>query len=338
MAGEVKLAIVGATGAVGQEMLKILEERHFQLKELICLADPREAGKKINFRGEELTVRGANEAAFKEADIALFAVGNDISKQLAPLAKKNNCLVIDNSNAFRLDKEVPLVVPEVNAEDIRSHKGIIANPNCSTTIMVVAINPIYQAAGLKRVVVSTYQAVSGAGKAGFEELDEHTKAHFEGKEVTPKVFQYPIAFNVIPHIDVFEENGYTREEMKMVLETQKIFHNPGLKIAATTVRVPVYRSHSESINLETEKPLTAEEARKILAQSPGVIVEDDPSSNLYPMPLYASNKDEVYVGRIRKDISADNGIVLWVASDQIRKGAATNAIQIAEKVVSENLY
>lgn len=338
MAGKVKLAVVGATGAVGQEMLKILEERHFDLKELICLADPREAGTKIKFRDETLTVREANAEAFKAADIALFAVGNDISKQLAPVANENNCVVIDNSYAFRLDENVPLVVPEVNAEDIRLHKGIIANPNCSTTIMVVAINPIHQAAKLKRVVVSTYQAVSGAGKAGLSELEENAKAYLQGNETTPEVFQYPIAFNVIPHIDVFVDDDYTREEMKMVWETRKIMHAPDLKIAATTVRVPVFRSHSESINLETEKSISSNEVRQILTQSPGIVVQDDPSGNLYPMPLYTSNKDEVYVGRIRKDISTENGIALWVAADQIRKGAATNAIQIAERVVEENLY
>ncbi len=339
MAAEVRLALVGATGAVGQEMLKILEERAFAVKELICLADPREAGTKVCFRGEEYTVEGASPQAFKRADMAFFAVGTDISKLLAPQAVENNCVVIDNSYAFRLAKDVPLVVPEVNPGDIRLHKGIIANPNCSTIIMVVAINPIHQAARLKRVVVSTYQAVSGAGKAGFDELDQHILAAMQGTEPTMEVFQYPIAFNLIPHIDEFVEDGYTREEMKMVWETRKIMHEPDLKIAATAVRVPVYRSHSESINLETEKPITVDEVRRILSQAPGVVVQDDPGSKVYPMPLYSSNKDQVFVGRIRPDISlGDNGIVIWVAADQIRKGAATNAIQIGEIVVKESLY
>ncbi len=339
MAAEVRLAVVGSTGAVGQEMLKILEERDFAIKELICLADPREAGTKVSFKGEQYTVEGASPEAFKRADIALFAVGTEISKLLAPTAIKNNCAVIDNSYAFRLEKDVPLVVPEVNPGDIRLHKGIIANPNCSTIIMVVAINPIHQAARLKRVVVSTYQAVSGAGKAGFDELDQHISAAMQGTEPKIEVFQYPIAFNLIPHIDEFVEEGYTREEMKMVWETRKIMHEPDLKIAATAVRVPVYRSHSESINLETEKTLSPDEARSLLSRAPGIVVQDDPGSKIYPMPLYSSNKDQVFVGRIRKDISlGDNGIVIWVAADQIRKGAATNAIQIAEIVVKENLY
>ncbi len=339
MAAEVRLAVVGSTGAVGQEMLKILEERDFPVKELICLADPREAGTKVSFKGEQYTVEGASPEAFKRADMALFAVGTDISKLLAPEAVKNNCVVIDNSYAFRLDKDVPLVVPEVNAADIKLHQGIIANPNCSTIIMAVAINPIHQAARLKRVIVSTYQAVSGAGKAGLDELDQHILAAMQGTEPKMEVFQYPIAFNLIPHIDEFVDQGYTREEMKMVWETRKIMHEPDLKIAATAVRVPVYRSHSESINLETEIPLSIDEVKSILSRAPGIIVQDDPDSKIYPMPLYSSNKDQVFVGRIRRDISlGDNGIVIWVAADQIRKGAATNAIQIAEIVVKENLY
>jgi len=339
VAAEVRLAVVGSTGAVGQEMLKILEERAFGIKELICLADPREAGTRLSFRGEEYVVEGASPEAFKRADIALFAVGTDISKMLAPEAVKNNCVVIDNSYAFRLEQEVPLVVPEVNQGDIKLHRGIIANPNCSTIIMVVAINPIHRAAGLKRVVVSTYQAVSGAGIAGLQELDQHIAAAMQGQEPRLEVFQHPIAFNLIPHIDEFVEEGYTREEMKMVWETRKIMHEPELKIAATAVRVPVYRSHSESINLETEKALKIEEVRSILSKAPGIVVQDDPQSNIYPMPLYSSNQDQVFVGRIRKDISlGDKGIAIWVAADQIRKGAATNAIQIAEVVVKDNLY
>ncbi|HPT70230.1 MAG TPA: aspartate-semialdehyde dehydrogenase [Syntrophomonas sp.] len=334
----VRLAVVGATGAVGQEMLKVLAERDFNVKELICLADPREAGTKIKFKGETFTVQAASPEQFKKSDLALFAVGTDISKSLAGMAVENNCVVIDNSYAFRMDETVPLVVPEVNPDDVDWHKGIIANPNCSTIIMVVAVNPIYKAAGLKRIVVSTYQAVSGAGIAGLHELEESSRSYLEGREFAPEVFQYPIAFNLIPHIDSFVEQGYTREEMKMVYETRKIMHAPDLKIAATTVRVPVFRSHSEAINLETEKPMTPDEARTILASAPGIIVQDDPENKIYPMPLYSSNTDEVYVGRIRKDISVDNGLALWVAADQIRKGAATNAIQIAEILLEKNQF
>lgn len=338
MGAGVRLSVVGATGAVGQEMLKVLEERKFPVKELICLADPSEAGSKLTFNGETITVQSAGPEHFKNSDLALFAVGNDISKQLAPMAVENDCVVIDNSYAFRLQDDVPLVVPEVNPQDIDWHKGIIANPNCSTIIMVVAINPIYKAAGLKRVVVSTYQAVSGAGKAGLDELEKASRAFLEGREVVPEVFQHPISFNLIPHIDIFVEEDYTREEMKMVWETRKIMHAPDLKIAPTTVRVPVFRSHSESINLETEKPLSPARARDILAGAPGVIIQDDPANKVYPMPLYSANTDEVYVGRIRRDLSVDNGLALWVSADQIRKGAATNAIQIAELLVAKNQY
>lgn len=334
----VRLAVVGATGAVGQELLKVLEERNFAVKEIICLADPGEAGSKLKFNGDTITVQSAGPEHFKNSDLALFAVGNDISKQLAGMAVENNCVVIDNSYAFRLQDDVPLVVPEVNPEDIDWHKGIIANPNCSTIIMVVAINPIYKAVGLKRVVVSTYQAVSGAGKAGLEELEKNSRDYLEKREIIPQVFQYPIAFNLIPHIDIFVDDNYTREEMKMVWETRKIMHAPDLKIAPTAVRVPVFRSHSESINMETEKPISPEEARLILENAPGIIIQDDPENKVYPMPLYSSNTDEVYVGRIRRDLSVDNGLALWVAADQIRKGAATNAIQIAELLVAKNQY
>lgn len=338
MAVGIKLAIVGATGAVGQEMLKILEERDFPVDELICLADPREAGTRVKFKGEEHIVSAPGPEAFQRADIALLAVGSDISKSMAPDIVKQDCVVIDNSYAFRMDPEVPLVVPEVNADDIAMHKGIIANPNCSTIIMVVAINPLHKAANIKRVLVSTYQAVSGAGKAGLDELDQHIQAYMQGTDPVLNVFAHPIAFNVIPHIDVFEDNAYTREEMKMVWETRKIMHAPEMQIAATAVRIPVYRSHSEAIYIETEQKLSPDEARRILAAAPGVVVQDDPGHNMYPMPLFTSNRDEVFVGRIRADLSCANGLALWVAADQIRKGAATNTIQIAEIVAGKNLY
>ena len=338
MSRGIRLAIVGATGAVGQEMLKILQERDFPISELICLADPREEGTLIQFKGDTITVRAPSRQQFKNADVVLFAAGTEVSQQLAPQAVECNCTVIDNSNAFRLVDEVPLVVPEVNPQDIAWHKGIIANPNCSTIIMVVAINPIHQAASLTRVVVSTYQAVSGAGIAGLEELESHSRAFLNEEKVMPQVFQHPIAFNLIPHIDSFVDDDYTREEMKLVWETRKILHHPGLKVVATAVRVPVFRSHCESINLETESPLTPQQVRDILSNAPGIVVEDDPAKNLYPMPLYTSYKDEVFVGRIRKDLSCDKGIALWVAADQIRKGAATNAVQIAEIVVENNYF
>ncbi len=338
MSQGIRLAIVGATGAVGQEMMQILAERNFPIKELICLAAPSEAGTKLTFKGEEITVRGADEGAFKNADVALFAVETEISKMLAPLANKHDCVVIDNSNAFRLIDEVPLVVPEVNARDINNHKGIISSPNCSTILMVVAINPIHEKFGLERVIVSTYQAVSGAGKAGLDELNIQTQAHFANEKKDPQVFQYPIAFNLIPHIDVFVEQDYTKEEMKMVHETRKIMHAPGLRISATAVRVPVYRSHSESINLDLKKPASVTEIKELFKNAPGIIVQDDIANNIYPMPLYAANTDEVFVGRIRQDISNDNSIALWVVADQIRKGAATNTIQIAEMLVDGNLY
>lgn len=338
MSEGIRLAVVGATGAVGQQMLKVLEERQFKIKDIICLADPREAGTKIKFNNETITVQAAGGDAFKDADIALFAVGTEISKELAPLAVGNNCVVIDNSYAFRLEDGVPLVVPEVNPEDIELHKGIIANPNCSTIIMVMAINPIHRAVGLKRVVVSTYQAVSGAGIAGLEELRRQVDDWANGREAVAEVFQYPISFNLIPHIDSFLDGDYTREEMKMVWETRKIMHAPELQVAPTTVRVPIYRSHSESIALETINAITPQEVRDLMSKQPGLVVQDDPAQNLYPMPLYCSDRDEVFVGRIRKDISIENGILLWAVSDQIRKGAATNAVQIAEIVVEKGLY
>ena len=337
MADGIKLAVVGATGAVGREMLKVLDERKFPVAEIIALAAPEEAGAKLQFRSETVTVEASSPDAFARADIALFAVDGDVSRKLAPIAKDNNCIVIDNSSAFRLDQDIPLVVPEVNPDDARRHKGLIANPNCSTTILVVAINPIHKAVGIDRAVVSTYQAVSGAGILGLEELSRHAREYFQGIDSVPAVFKHQIAFNLIPHIDVFVDEGYTKEEMKLVYETRKIMRAPDMKIAATTVRVPVFRSHSEAVNLDLKNPMTPAEARELLAGSPGIIVQDDPSRDIYPMPRFTSEKDEVYVGRIRRDISTDNGLAMWVVSDQIRKGAATNCIQIAELLLKENL-
>lgn len=337
------VAILGATGAVGQEFLRLMEERNFPFGELKMLASKRSAGKKITFMGKEYTVEEATDESFKGVEIALFA-GGSASKAFAPAAVKHGAVVIDNSSAFRMDPNVPLIVPEVNPEAIKGHKGIIANPNCSTIIMLMALKPLHDYAKIKRVVVSTYQAVSGAGKEGLEELEAQVNAIVKGEEVQCNIFpgasqpkHYQIAFNLLPHIDVFVEDDYTKEEMKMVNETHKILDDYTIGISATTVRVPVYRSHSESINLEFEKEISAEKARELLAAFPGVIVEDNPAEQLYPMPLYTSDKDEVFVGRIRPDRSVANGLNLWVVGDQIRKGAALNALQIAEYMIAHEL-
>ena len=330
------VAIVGATGAVGHELLKILALRNFPVGELKLLATERSEGKKINFKGKEYTVERTTAEAFANMQIALFA-GGAASKLFAQDAVNAGAIVIDNSSSFRMDPEVPLVVPEVNPEDVKWHKGIIANPNCSTIQMVVALKPLHDKAKINRIVVSTYQAVSGAGKEAIDELNQQVGAIVNEKEVEVKVFPYQIAFNLIPQIDVFEDNDYTKEEMKMVYETRKMFHDDSIQISATTVRVPIYRSHSEAISIETEKKITALEARELLAKAPGVVIIDEPSEKQYPMPLFASDTDEVYVGRIREDISHPKGLCLWVVADQIRKGAATNAIQIAELLVQYSL-
>lgn len=326
------VVVVGASGAVGKEILKVLEERNFPVGKLRLCATSRSAGKEMIFRGQKYVVEETIPDSFNDMDIALFA-GGSASKEFGPAAVERGAVVIDNSSNFRLDPEVPLVVPEVNPEDVKWHKGIIANPNCSTIIMAVPLKAIHDAAGIKRVVVSTYQAVSGAGAEGIEELTEQTKAVLAGEAVKPKKFQYQIAFNLIPHIDVFQELDYTKEEWKMVKETRKIMHDENMAITATTVRVPVYRSHSESINIETKKKLTAAEAREVLQAFPNIIVEDDPANNKYPMPLFTSHKDEIFVGRIREDNTVENGLNIWVVADQLRKGAATNAVQIAELVI-----
>lgn len=337
------VAILGATGAVGQEFLRLMEERNFPFGELKMLASKRSAGKKITFMGKEYTVEEATDDSFKGVEIALFA-GGSASKTFAPAAVKHGAVVIDNSSAFRMDPNVPLIVPEVNPEAIKEHKGIIANPNCSTIIMLMALKPLHDYAKIKRVVVSTYQAVSGAGKEGLEELEAQVKAIANDQEVECNIFpsaslpkHYQIAFNLLPQIDVFVEDDYTKEEMKMVNETHKIFNDYTIGISATTVRVPVYRSHSESINLEFESEISAEKAKELLAAFPGVIVDDNPSEQIYPMPLYTSDKDEVFVGRIRPDKSVAHGLNLWVVGDQIRKGAALNALQIAEYMIAHDL-
>lgn len=337
------VAILGATGAVGQEFLNLIEERNFPFAELRMLASKRSAGKKIQFMGKEYTVEEATEDSFKGVDIALFA-GGAASKTFAPAAVKAGAVVIDNSSAFRMDPEVPLVVPEVNPEAIANHKGIIANPNCSTIIMVMALKPLYNVSKIKRVVVSTYQAVSGGGKEAMAELEEQVKAINEGRPVVANILpgaslakHYQIAFNLIPQIDVFKENLYTKEEMKMIDETKKIMSDDSMRITATTVRVPVYRSHAESVNVEFEDEISVEKAREVLAAFPGVTLTDNPDEQIYPMPLETSGKDDVEVGRIRKDYSIDNALNFWVCGDQIRKGAALNALQIAEYMIKNEM-
>ena len=328
---QARVAIFGATGAVGAEMLKILEERDFPMEEPRLLAS--HGGRTAVWRGGERPVEAVGPDSFRDTDIALFAVDGDVSRAWAPEAVRSGAVVIDNSSAFRMDGDVPLVIPEINPADIESHKGIIANPNCSTIIALVALNPLHRAAGIRRLVASTYQAVSGAGKAGLEELLAQTRAWAEGTVLEPAAFAHPILFNLIPHIDAFTENAYTKEELKMRDESRKILHAPLLRVSCTCVRVPVLRSHSEALTIETERPLAPEEARDILRNAPGVKVVDAPSRKRYPMPLDASDQDLIHVGRIRTDESAEkNGLVLWVCGDQIRKGAATNAVQIAEVV------
>ncbi|HAT4219687.1 TPA: aspartate-semialdehyde dehydrogenase [Clostridium perfringens] len=321
------IAIVGATGNVGRKFLEILEERNFPVKELYLFASKRSAGKTLKFKGEDVLVEELCEANIenKKIDFALFSAGGSVSLEFAPIFAKHGAVVIDNSSAWRMDKEVPLVVPEVNPEDVKWHKGIIANPNCSTIQAMVALKPLYDKYGIKRIVYSTYQAVSGAGIQGILDLQEGTT----------KKFPYPILGNVIPHIDVFLDNGYTKEEIKMIEETKKILHDDNLRITATTVRVPVLNAHSESINVELNSEFELENVIDLFNSSKGIIVHDDVENLKYPTPLELSGKDEVFVGRIRRDFSLDNGLNLWVVADNIRKGAALNAIQIAEILINE---
>lgn len=327
------VAVVGATGAVGNEMISILEERNFPIEELRLFASERSEGKTLKFKNDEIPVKTLNEDSFKGVDIALFSAGAERSKIWAPVAVKSGCVVIDNSSQWRMDPEVPLVVPEVNPHDLKWHKGIIANPNCSTIQMVVVLKPIHDAAKIKRVVVTTFQSVSGTGKKAMDELLKQTSDLLNFRDAVCNVYPYQIAFNVLPHIDKFLDNGYTKEEMKMVNETKKIMGDDSIRVTATTVRVPVFKGHSESVNIETEKKLTANEARALLASAPGVIVYDAPEKNVYPLPIYVAGKDEVYVGRIREDESIECGLNMWIVADNLRKGAALNAIQIAEELI-----
>jgi len=322
------VAVVGATGMVGRMFLKVLEEKQFPINNFYAFASAKSAGSKVTLNGKEYEIEELTENSFdRHIDIALFSAGGDTSKKYSPIAASKGVVVIDNSSAFRMDKDVPLVVPEVNPEAVSEHNGIIANPNCSTIQAVVALKPLHDRYGIKRIVYSTYQSVSGTGLKGVLDLEEGIKGN------GPNTYPHPIAFNCLPHIDVFLENGYTKEEMKMIEETRKILGDQSLKITATTVRVPVYYGHSEAINVEFEKDFDINELREYLSSSPGIVVQDDPANNLYPLAAYAAGKNEVFVGRIRRDYSVEYGINLWVVADNVRKGAAANAVQIAELLI-----
>ena len=329
------VAVLGATGAVGQEMIKVLQERNFPVGKLVPLASARSAGKTVKFRGEDVTIQEATDTAFRGMDIVLGAAENDIAKKFAPAIVASGAVFVDNSSAFRLNPEVPLIVPEVNPEDVKNHKGIISNPNCSTIITVTAVNALNTVAPIRTMTASTYQAVSGAGAGGPIELMNEVEALREGKTYEPKVFSHQIAFNLIPQIGDEQFEGYTSEEMKMQNEGRKIMHLPELKVSCTCVRVPVVRSHSISVSCHFDVPVTVEQAREVIAKAPGCKLVDDLKNKQYPMPLDTSDQDIVFVGRIRPDLTDDNGLCLWCCGDQVRKGAATNAIQIAELLVEE---
>ncbi|WFD11258.1 aspartate-semialdehyde dehydrogenase [Tepidibacter hydrothermalis] len=329
---KVNVAIVGATGMVGRTFLKILQERDFPIENLYLLASKKSAGDVVNFNGKDYIIEELTENSFdKDIDIALFSAGGEISKKFAPIAKEKGVIVVDNSSMWRMYDDVPLVVPEVNPEDVKKHNGIIANPNCSTIQAVVPLKTLHDKFGIKRIVYSTYQAVSGSGVKGIADLKEGIKGNEN------KLYPHPIAYNALPHIDVFMDNGYTKEEMKMIDETKKILNDHTIKITATTVRVPVMYAHSESVNIEFEKEFDVKEIFDTLNTTDGIIVVDDPKNNQYPLALDAEGKDEVFVGRIRRDFSVDNGINMWVVADNIRKGAATNTVQIAELLLKYNL-
>ncbi|MGA2241693.1 MAG: aspartate-semialdehyde dehydrogenase [Verrucomicrobiota bacterium] len=327
------VAVVGATGAVGIEMIKTLEKRNFPAGKLTLLASARSAGKKLKFRGTDITVKELTKDSFSGIDIALFSAGGSISKEFAPIAAKAGCVVVDNSSAFRMDDAVPLVVPEINADDVKWHKGIIANPNCTTIVALMALYPLHAAFGCKRIFASSYQAVSGAGAKAMEELKRQVGEIISGKPATRAVFPHQIAFNVLPHVDVFLPSGYTKEEMKMENEGRKIMHHPAFKASVTCVRVPVYRSHSIAVSAEFEKPVSVEAARAVLKKAPGLDLVDEPENKKYPMPLFTSEKYNCEVGRIRLDCALDNGLCFWVSGDQLLKGAALNAVQIAEELL-----
>ncbi len=327
------VAVVGATGAVGIEMIKTLEKRNFPVGRLTLLASARSVGKKLKFRGQEIAVKELTKDSFNGIDIALFSAGGSISKEFAPVAAKAGCVVVDNSSAFRQDENVPLVIPEINAGDVKKHKGIIANPNCTTAITLMALYPLHQAFGVKRIFASSYQAVSGTGAQAIEELKRQVGQIVSGKPVTKEVYPHQIAFNVIPQVDVFLPSGYTKEEMKMENEGRKIMHHAKFRASVTCVRVPVYRSHSVAVSAEFEKPISVAAARAVLKKAPGLDLVDEPENKKYPMPLFTSEKDNCEVGRLRMDCALDNGLCFWVSGDQLLKGAALNAVQIAEELL-----
>jgi len=327
------IAVVGATGAVGIEMIKTLEKRNFSVGKLTLLASARSTGKKLKFKGQEITVTELTKDSFKGIDIALFSAGGSISKEFAPIAAKAGCVVVDNSSAFRQDENVPLVVPEINASDVKWHKGIIANPNCTTAITLMALYPLHKAFTVKRIFASSYQAVSGTGAKAIEELKRQVAEIVAGQPVTKEVYPHQIAFNVLPQVDSFLPTGYTKEEMKMENEGRKIMHHPAFRASVTCVRVPVYRSHSIAVSAEFERPVTVETAREVLKKAPGLDVVDEPENKKYPMPLFTSEKYNCEVGRIRKDCALDNGLCFWVSGDQLLRGAALNAVLIAEELV-----
>ncbi len=333
------VAVAGATGAVGNEMISVLEERDFPVKNLILLASSRSAGKTLPFKGKNIKVQELKEDSFKGIDIGLFSPGGSVSMKFAPIAAASGCVVIDNTSAFRMDPDVPLVVPEVNEHAIAGYKnkGIISNPNCSTIQMVVVLKPLHDFAKIKRIVVSTYQAVSGTGMKAIKELEQQVLNIYNARKVEIKVYPHQIAFNCLPHIDSFLDNGYTKEEMKMVNETKKIMEDHGIAVTATTVRVPVFYGHSESVNIEFEKEITPAKARALLKKTPGVKVVDDPTKNKYPLAINAAGKDDTFVGRIRRDDTVSHGLNMWIVADNIRKGAALNAVQIAEALIKKYL-
>jgi len=330
MSKEYRVAVVGATGAVGVEMLRVMERRNFPVASLRLLASPRSAGTTLKFRDEDLVVEPLAVNSFEDIDVALFSAGGGISKEYAPIAVKSGAVVVDNSSAFRLQESVPLVVPEINGADVALHKGIIANPNCTTAVTLMALYPLHKKFGVKRIFASSYQAVSGAGARAMEELRNQVKALATGQEIVREVFPHQIAFNVIPQVDAFLDSGYTKEEMKMENEGRRILHLPGFRASVTCVRVPVYRAHSVAVSAEFERPVSLPEAREALAAFPGVQVLDETVSNAYPMPLGTAGQDDCFVGRMRRDCALDNGLAFWVCGDQLLKGAALNAVQIAE--------
>ena len=337
MSKEVKVAVLGATGAVGTELIELLIERNFPVKELKLLSSPRSAGKKISFKDQEIEVEAVTEESFDGIDIVLASAGGSTSKKWADAIVKAGAVMIDNSSAFRMDDNVPLIVPEINPEEASNHKGIIANPNCTTILMGVAIYPLHQIQPVERIIVSTYQSASGAGARAMEEVKVHTQQILNGETPTPEILPYTLAFNLFPHNSPLVGNGYCEEEMKMVNETRKIFGAPDLKVSATCVRVPVLRAHSESINIEFANPFELDKARTLIAEADGVTLSEDWDNNYFPMPIDATGKDDVLVGRIRQDLSSPNSIELWLCGDQIRKGAALNAVQIAELLIEKEL-